>query len=897
MIFKYLFIALFTFLICFDVQAQQLSQDEIRKQLEKEGIDEEEVRKRLIAEGYDPINIDLNNPNELIEIQKATERIVEEIKAEKAAKIVKERDTIPDNLGSQEQIDETEAIDAFINDVALVEEKELPKAKIYGHDLYRDGGIKFYKKSEYIQPGPNYLLGPGDNVTVAIWGNSEVNFNQEISSNGFVKFYQIPRIYLSGLRLKDAKEAIQSKFRNNYNFNPNNFEVTISATRNINVYISGDVNNVGSYNISSLNTAINALAAAGGPSDIGSIRNIQLVRKDGSRSTVDLYKFLIDPSITEDFYLQDNDFIVVPVANKVVSISGAINRAYKYELVENEDLKDLIEYAGGLQVDALRKNIKITRIENDEVVILNVDLNKSGNGDGVALKNGDRIEVSRITDNVRNAVYVEGAVENAGAFAFSPNMKVSELIGKTVLKRDAILDIAYLVRLNDDQRTVRYEIINIQSILNNAGAEDILLASGDKLIIRAKSEFVSKNQFTISGAVRREGSYDLDSETDLKVSDSIFLSGGLTEKATNFAYIIRNPADQLNPTYISIDLTNALNNPSSNDNLSLMPGDRIKVYDQSVYFDESFVTIQGAVRQPQQFKDDASLTLKDVILQAGGLKLEAAANKIDIFRVEFQNNSKTRTLVANASVDENLEITSGGNFELKPFDQIVVRTAPEFELQRSVVLLGEVKYPGTFFLVDDNSTILDVIKEAGGLTDEAFAGGVTLFRAKNEIGYIVVDLERAMKNPKSTLNVILQEGDKIEIPKINNLVTIIGAVKRSDAFVESVAKERKTNFIYEEGKGVKYYIESAGGFQENADRSGITVIYPNGKRQSTKKFLFFKSNPKVVPGSVISVAYKKEDESLAKSEDEDIDWGNILSNSIAQATAILSLILLIQNVD
>ena len=897
MIFKYLFIALFACLLCFDIQAQQVDQEEIRMQLEKDGVDEEEVKRRLIAEGFDPENIDLNDPTQLIAIQKASERIVEEIKAENALEGVQQKDTVPVVNTSQEQIDENEALDAFVNDVAVVEQEILPAAKVYGHDLYREGGIKFYKKSEYVQPGPNYVLGPGDNVTVAIWGNTEVNYNQKINSSGFVKFYQMPRIYLSGLRLKDAEDAIKAKFRNNYNFNPNNFEVTVSATRNINVFISGDVNNVGNYNISSLNTAINALAAAGGPSDIGSVRNIQLIRKDGTKTTLDLYKFLNDPSISSNFYLEENDYIVVPVANKVVSIAGAINRTYKYELVDNEDLEDLIEYAGGLRVNALKKNIKITRIENDEVVILNVDLNKIKNGAGVKLKNGDIIAVSTITDVVKNAVYVEGAVENSGVFALTQNMTISGLIAKTVLKKDAILDIAYLVRLNEDQRTVRYEIINIQSILNNPGSEDIILSPGDKLIIRAKSEFVTKNAFAISGAVRKEGSYDLDNNTDLKVSDAIYLSGGLTDQATNFAYIIRNPPGQLNSNYISINLDNVISNPASDDNLKLMPGDLIKVYDQSVFFDESFVTIQGAVRNPQEFKYDVSLTLKDVILQAGGLRLEAAANKIDIFRIEFQNNNKTRTLVANASVDKDLEITSGGNFQLKPFDQIVVRRAPEFELQRSIRITGEVTYPGSYFLVDDNSTILDVLNDAGGLTNEAFIGGTTLFRAKDDIGYIVVDLQKSMANPNSTLNVILQEGDAINIPKINNLVTIIGAIKKSDVFISDIANEAKTNFIFEKGKSAKYYIENAGGFKEDADKSSLTVTYPNGEKHTVTKFLFFKNYPEVVPGSIISVDYKEEDIVVANAEDEDIDWGKILSNSIAQATAILSLILLIQNVD
>lgn len=899
MIFRYLLIAFFCCLLCADAHSQQIDQEEIRKQLEKEGVDEEEVKKRLIAEGYDPDNIDLNDADAIVELQQASARIIEEIKAEKSSQITSipaGNDTIPAGSDSANQIKESEAKDAQVNDVALAEVEELPVSGIYGHDLYRAGGIKFYKKSEYIQPGPRYVLGPGDNVTVSIWGSSFANKNQEINSEGYVRFEQMPRMYLSGLTVEQARAALMTRFRANYNFSVDNFEVKISATRNINVFISGDVNNVGNYNISSLNTAINALAAAGGPSNIGSLRNIQLIHADGSKETVDLYKFMRDPSISHDYYLQDNDFIVVPVASKIVQISGAVNRALRYELVEGENLEDLIDYAGGLRVNALKRNIKITRYENDNIVILNVDLNKHENGKGIELKNGDIIEVSTISDEIRNAVYVEGAVENVGAFALDPQMKISDLMAKTVLKEDALLDVAYLVRLNDDRRTVRYEIVNIQSILNN-GSGDQLLQAGDKLIIRAGSEFVTKSSFAVSGAVREEGTFELDNNSDLKVSDAIYLSGGLTDSATDFAYIIRKPPGQLSPTYYSINIENALNDPSSDDNINVMPGDIVRIYDQRAYFDQTFVSIQGAVRSPQEFTYDPSLTLRDAILQAGGLRLEAAKNRIDIFRIEFQNNNKTRTLVANASVDENLNLINGGNFQLQPFDQIVVRRAPEFELQRSISVAGEVKYPGRYFLVDDNSTILDVIEDAGGLTSEAFIGGVTLFRNQNDVGYIVVDLQRAIANPESTLNVILQEGDEIVVPKMNNLVTLRGAIKMGDAFVSEIAQSNKANFVYEKGKGVKDYIESAGGFDDNADKSKISVIYPNGEKHSVKKFLFFRNYPDVVPGSIIEVDFKEEEVASVNGEEDDIDWGNILSNSIAQATAILSLILLIQNVD
>lgn len=899
---RYLFIIIFSCIVCFGANAQQVNEEAVRKELEKQGVSEEEVTKRLVERGFDPDNIDLNNPSELVAFQAAADEVVREIKAEKLTlaqsqatvdtlPIVKD-DIIKEDLGNAEQV---------INQNTSIDEvKDTDnKIEIYGHHLFKNNAINFYSKTQYVKPPPNYIIGPGDKVTVAIWGNNEANFSEEVQTGGFLKYPQMPRVYVAGLSLKDAKKALKSKFSRNYNsFNGSSFEATVSGTRNVSAFLTGELVNVGNYNMSALNTAINALAAAGGPTDIGSVRNIQLVKANGTRVQIDLYQFINDPIISQNFYLEDNDYIVVPVANKIVSISGAVKRAYKYELLANETLKDLLTFAGGLKTNALKRNVNIKRFENDQLVILSVDLTDTNALSSFKLRNGDKIEVSTINERLRNVVFVSGALDNAGEFSIDKGMRLSGLIDKIVLRDDAILDLAYLIRLNEDKKTSKYEIINIENAINSVGSDaDLLLQEGDKLILRGQSDYATNYTFEVVGSVRNPNIFDLDGESEIKVSDAINLAGGLKPSATNFGYIIRKRPGEITPEYILVDLQDAANNPDSDKNISLSPGDKLRVYEQSLYSDETFVSIEGAVRDPKRFEYSESLTLKDAILQAGGLTLQAASNNIDIFRIEFQSNNKTRVLVAKTSVDENLNVSGGGNLKLMPFDQIVVRTAEEFELQRAVVLTGELKYPGKYILVDDNSTLVDLIKESGGLTDESFAGGATLLRSRDDIGYIVVNLEEAMQKPKSSINMILQEGDILNIPKLNNLVTVSGAINRQFAFVEEVANTGKANFVYQSEKSAKDYIEESGGFAENADKSSTSVTYPNGEVHKTKKFLFFKNYPKVVPGSIISVAYKKAEVIRVGKEKDDIDWGKVISNSIAQATGVLSLILLIQSIN
>lgn len=899
MIFRYLLV-LFIFSVGVNVSTAQISDVEsLERELKQRGISKEELRERLLARGIVPEDIDRNDPVQLLDLQTATRSVIEEIEAEKASA---RASTAPDSL----QISSTEItaqeliadIDTY-NDVSLAEIADIPDADLFGHNLFRNSSIKFYKKSEYLNPPSGYTLGPGDKISISIWGRTEENFNAEINVEGYIKLFKQPRLYLTGLTLEAGTQKIKAQLRKNYNFESNDFEVKVVATRSVSIFISGEVLNVGSYNISGLNTAINALSAAGGPSDIGTVRNIRLLRSGSPEKVIDVYKFLSNPVEGENYYLQDNDYIVVPLAKKVVEIRGAVNREYKYELLENETMEDLISFAGGLEVNARTKNIRIQRFENDQVVIINEDIS-GDRARNIKLNNGDIVTIGSVPNIVTNAVAVSGAVQNGGQFAYVDGLKLASLADKVVFEENAILNEVYVTRLEDDLKSVKYIKVDITAAQNDrGGSSNILLKRGDQIVIKAKSEFVDAQRISISGAVRNAQSFKLDEGDNLRLSDVVYLAGGLSAGATDFAYIIRRPLGSTTPEYIQIDIINAVNNPGSAANAIVKPGDNIRIFNKSTYEEDSFISVEGAVRNPQTFEFDQSLTLQDVLLQAGGLKLSAAANKIDIFRLQFSGNNKTRTLVAKVAVDENLNVISGGDLQLQPFDQIIVRDASEFETLRSISIEGEVKYPGKFFLIEDNYTIADLVADAGGVTGEAFVDGATLFRQLDDVGYIIVDVTEAMKKPSSTKNMILQAGDRVAIPKKNNLVTVVGAINADRVFTAEVAAAQKTNFAYEEGKGVMHYIDHSGGFADNADKSSVTVTYPNGEKHKVSRFLLFRNYPDVMPGSVIQINQKPPEPIRVEgqNDDESVDWGDVLANSIAQATAILSLILLVERLD
>ena len=372
--------------------------------------------------------------------------------------------------------------------------------------------------------------------------------------------------------------------------------------------------------------------------------------------------------------------------------------------------------------------------------------------------------------------------------------------------------------------------------------------------------------------------------------------------ATPFAYIRRtDKGNTKKRKYLRVDLQIALSDPSSAANITLEPDDELIIYSTERFTDETVINVSGAVRSPGEIQYAENFSLKDVLTMAGGLKMEASKSRIDIFRVVINDDAPTETVLATLEVDDDLNVISGdGSFELAPFDMVVVRRAPEFEFQNVVLINGEVKYPGPYPLVSDNERISSIIKRSGGLTAEAFPAGATLYRVQDGIGYVVLELEEVLKDKNNISNFILKKGDVIEIPKQKDLVTIQGATKANELYPEKVIAGGKINVAFHNNKSAKWYIDNyAAGVGNNGKRKLITVEHPNGEIERTKSFLFFRDYPSVREGSVISVGTKPIDpvKEKEKEEREKVDWGKTLAESLAQATAILSLILLVQQVN
>ncbi len=880
--------------------AQVVDLGSAQKELARRGLSEDDFRTKMLERGID---VDQIKPEDLPSIESTIEEVVAELELEKQNRAqLADVDTstveiLRDSLETLSEIDTAKNDTLVVIDETVKKPTENRTVNIYGQHLFVNNMVTPLNVFESGHPSESYVLGVGDKLTILIWGASQENATFEINSQGFIQPTKMPKINLGGLTFAAAKQLLRKRYGQYYKFRNEEFDVVLQSSRNITVNIIGEVENAGSFQLPAVNTAINALSLAGGMLPLGGVRTIKLIHSDGSTKMIDLYEYLLNPAKAYDFFLQDNDYIFVPVAATVVQINGLVNRPFKYEMKSGEGLKDLLKFAGGFGPNAYKKTIQVKRYSDDEEVIIDVDytaLVKSGKH--FDLLNGDVVTVKSIPSEFKNYVSIDGAVELSGQYQFHENMTILDLVKKAKLKDDARLDNVFLMRENAD-KTRKYIKINLGAILKKK-SENIVLQSKDQLIVYSLANYKDNEVFVVEGAVRNPGEHPFDNSGKLRVSDVISMSGGLLPIAADFAYIYRNDPDNHRiRQYLRVNISEILANPESANNFTIRPFDKIIIYDYASFMDETYIQVDGSVRKPGQFLYDKTLTLRDVLTFAGGLKMEADKSRVELSRVVIGKNNQTRTIVSILEVDDDYKI-NGEEFPLEPFDRIYIRSAPEFELQQTILVKGEVAFPGKYDLVNDNERVFNVIKRAGGITKEGFAAGATLYRLYESVGYIVMDLSEVMRNPKSKFNFILRDGDIIEIPKQKDVVTIMGETKAREIYPDKILRAGKFNVPYEGRKSARWYVDNyAAGIGKEGRARLITVEQPNGQIERTKNYIFFKVYPKIQKGSKITVGKVVKTERQKKREKKEIDWAKVVADAIGQATGVLSLILLIQRVN
>ena len=867
-----------------------------RGELEKRGLSEAEVRTRLLENGID---VDSISPSEYPAYQDRVIRILNQMQAEKASNAsnasnkedgTAENPVVAATVSSADlpQTSMGEAAAEAKLEEALEENNVSPTAgnDIYGHSLFTGKSLDVFRTTDGAQAPDTYVLGIGDEVHISIFGSSQTEIHQAISSDGSIQPTGSTKIFLKGLTLAQGRNLIKSKLAQHYSFRQDQIAVTITTARTVMVSIYGEVGVQGGFTLSALNTAFNALAAAGGPTEIGSLRNIQRSR-GGKTTNMDLYQFMTGAESGDKYDLQNNDILYVPVANKVVSIEGAVNRPMRYEMIAGETLVDLIRYAGGLQYDVYPEFVQIERFVGGEKVLQEYDLNNIMSGSQKAqLEGGDIVRIKSINKPMENYVSVNGDVYYGGNFDLEKNRSLKTALENAKPRYTARTDYVLVERTRPDE-TVEVLTVPFPGVNGNP---DFILQQRDAVKVLALADFRDVATISVSGLVRTPFTRNFGLNDRMTVKQAIELADGLLPNVYPTAYIFRKDlTNDAKMEYIPVSL-------EGDGSTLLQPGDELRVYDNSTYTNMGEVHISGAVKNPFGTTFDSSLSIHDLITMAGGFEVGAAPDRVEIFRLNLDNPKEATFDLIGIQVDENYNPTQP--FSLMPYDHVVVRQMPNFAMGRSVEINGRVRYPGTYVLEDNRTQLSEVIKMAGGLMDDA-SPYATLVRTYNNRGPISVNLKGSINNSrKDAQDPILMEGDVINIVRMENTVTIRETGTRMAQYVPDEYASTQKTITYQGARNAGWYIRNyAGGFQKYADKNSVTVTLPNNQSNSTKHFLFFRTYPKVEPGSVITLSMDTKRQEKAAEPKEPVKWEQVAASSLSALTSIVSMILLIERLN
>jgi protein involved in polysaccharide export with SLBB domain len=671
------------------------------------------------------------------------------------------------------------------------------RRRIFGYNLFNT--VKFDPSPAInIATPSNYVLGPNDQLIIDIYGYSQANYKPVVSPDGYITIDRIGLIYITGSSIEQAKERIINRLAKVFiglhpfsGFEPNTFcNISLGAIRSIKVTITGEVIAPGTYTLSSLSTTLNALYVCGGPNEIGTYRKISVIRNNKIVSTFDLYELLMNGTAKNNILLQDQDIIqVLPYVSRI-AVQGNTKRNGLFELLETEKLNKVIEYAGGFNAYAYKHRLKIHRNTSRERKILDVmetEINTFN------VQSGDSVVIERVLARYENMVSIVGAIYRPGEYSLESNPTLTQLIASAEgLKGEALTGRVSIIRTREDM-IIENIALNLDDIMKGR--------SGDI-------------------ALKRE---------DLITIPSIF---DLTE-----------------PAFIRIQ--GAVNNPDAVDGIE-MPFLR-------------------------------NMTIEDVLVKVGGLSESASLSRVEVVRRKRNvdptstNAQISDTFTFDISPDLKVEKT-GNNFILYPFDEIFIRKSPNYVKQTFVEIQGEVIFPAKYGIKSKTEKISDIIQRSGGLTPQAYLEGATLVRevqlsdieiaqrrqAINEIANSVkgnqvvkvedvdatkkssigINLLKIMQNPGSNEDMILQDGDIIQIPKRLETVRVQGEVLYP------------TTVKYLDSKSFINYISNAGGFTKRSLRSKSYILYANGSVDRTRRFLFVNLYPTVAPGSEIIIPQK-----------------------------------------
>lgn len=648
--------------------------------------------------------------------------------------------------------------------------------QVYGRNIFNTKNLTF-EPSVNIATPLNYRLGPGDEVIIDIWGASQNTLREQISPDGTINIAGIGPLYLSGMTINESQQYLTRELRRIYSDENNQIRVTLGNTRTIQINVMGEVVQPGTYSLSSFSTMFHALYRAGGVNDIGSLREVQLVRNGKKVATIDVYDFIMKGKAQDDIRLEEGDVIIVPPYESLVQITGNVKRPMRYEMKKGETLATLINYAGGFTSDAYTRNLRLVRQNGKEYQVNTIDDKDYAS---YKLTDGDVVTAEAILDRFTNKLEIRGAVYRPGIYELGDDVNTAKAL---IARADSLTDDAFtaravIYRLRDNMTR---EVIPVDvAALMNGTIPDIALQRNDVLFIPSIHDISDLGDVQIAGEVMHPGTFPY--ADNMTLEDLVIAAGGLREAASlvrvDISRRIKNPTSTDDTREIGEMFTFALKDGFIVDGepgFVLQPYDYVYVRRSPAYSEQKNVVINGEVLYGGTYtltsKDER---ISDLVKKAGG-----------ITQFAYVRGAK---LVRRANQDE-----------LK-------------RMQDAVSLLRHQMGAGK-------------VDSLGIKVEPTFSVGI--------------DLEAALKNPGGDADIVLREGDVISVPEYNNTVRINGAVMQPNV-VSYKAGEDVKYYIAQAGgynqtakKNKKYIIYMNGqialvkGRGKNLIEPGCEIIVPN----------------------------------------------------------------------
>ena len=671
--------------------------------------------------------------------------------------------------------------------------------QVFGRNIFNNEMLTF-EPSMNIPTPANYRLGAGDAVIIDVWGASQTTFEGTVSPDGTVTIEGGGPLALAGMTVKEANEYVKKQLGRFYA--NSNITLTVGETRSIQVQVMGEVMVPGTYTLSALSSAFNALYAAGGISEIGTLRDIKVFRQGRVVSTIDVYDYILNGNTKGDIRLADNDVIVVGPYECLVNIRGKVKRPMFYEMKENESVSRILDYAGGFAGDAYTDNVRLIRKSGREYSVYTVDEFEMN---GFLLKDGDSLYVDSVIPRFSNMAEIRGAVFHPGQYQMDGSIKTVRQLIKAAdgLREDAFLKRAVMHRQKEDL-TMEALSVDVEGIMDGTVA-DIPLRKNDILFIPSSLDMKGERTLTIDGEVNFPGIYQYADNTTIE--DLVLQAGGFTE-AASMAKVdvfrrIKNPDavtddEKLSETY-SFSLRDGLVMGDGQD-FHLQPYDEVFVRKSPAYSEQRNVKVSGAVNFSGSYAmDNKDYRLSDLVKAAGGLSSLAYAKGARLQRLLTEEEKKQRESAMKAS-------------QIQVYEESL-RSEKEFNMAQA-------------------DSILNLKLDLGDTYP------------------VAINLEKAMKNPGSLDDVRLREGDELVVPQFSNTVKISGEVMYP------------ISINYEKGKPLSYYIKRAGGYADRAHKSRVYTIYMNGSVEQLGR----RSSKSIQPGCEIVVPTKPQRNKMTPQE-------------------------------